>query len=233
MNGFYVQASHSCRVNLRSLIRLKAYLRNLSRFRAMEISDPFAHSVNSLGTAGFLNDLDGSKRSLEALNASGSESEVTDLLEQSKDLVDITASLNNLATKERRNPSAHSGALSASDLVHLQSVVGGTATIIEDCSMLIEALQSSLDNIAHERNAVGYAAPESQLRNQAWYEETSSSESSDGSSKSFVRRLICCTIKMIKTKTTIPQQRCALLHPHCTIKLPWSIQKCALQMYMA
>ena len=136
------------------------------------MSDPFAHSINSLGTVGLLNDLDGAQRLLEGLNSSSSEVEATDLLEQIKDLLDITASLNGLATRERRKPSPYLGLFSASDLVNLQSVVSNATTIIEECSMFARALQSSLKDIAHERDAVGYATPESHLRNQAWYDET-------------------------------------------------------------
>ena len=133
---------------------------------------PFANSVNSLGTASLSRDLDGVQRSLERLNGSDPEQEATDLLEEIKDLVDINASLHELATRERRNPSLYPGSASPSDLVHLQSVFDGTSAITEECTVFARAIQSSLNDIVHERDAVGYTTRETMLRNQSWYDET-------------------------------------------------------------
>ena len=68
------------------------------------MSGLFANSVDSLGTANLSRDLDGVQRQLESLDASDAEQEATDLLEQIKDLIAINTSLNELATRERRNP---------------------------------------------------------------------------------------------------------------------------------
>ena len=133
---------------------------------------PFADSVNSLGTACLSRDLDGVQRRLESLNSLDAEQEATDLLEQIKDLVDINASLNKLATRERRNPSIYPGSASASDIVHLQSVLNGIAAIIEECTVFARAIQSSLNDIAHERDAVGFTTHETRLKDQSWYDET-------------------------------------------------------------
>ncbi|KAF2430668.1 hypothetical protein EJ08DRAFT_697146 [Tothia fuscella] len=127
--------------------------------------------VNSLGTATLLGDLDGAIRILESLNSTGSESAVTVLLEQIKDLIEITASIHELSTDRRRNSSATLGFLSASDLIHLRPVLYGTAATTEECSELISALQSSLNGIAQERSLIGYVTPESRLKNQPWYSE--------------------------------------------------------------
>ena len=132
----------------------------------------FANSVNSLGTASLSRDLNGVQQSLESLDGSNLEQEATDLLEEIKDLVDINSSLNKLATRERRNPSVYPGSASASDLVHLQSVLDGIAATIEECAVFARAIQSSLNDITHERDAVGYTTHETRLGNQSWYDET-------------------------------------------------------------
>lgn len=138
----------------------------------MEALEPFIHSVNGLGTADLLSELNSALETLEALHTLNSESEAADLIEQIKDLVDITAALNDLATRERRNPSLYPGAFSAADLVHLQSIVRGVAMMAEECTMFTTALRASLNNISHERKEAGYPTPESQFRNQMWYDET-------------------------------------------------------------
>ena len=132
----------------------------------------FANSVKSLGTVSLSKDLDGVQQSLESLDASNPEQEATDLLEQIKDLVDINASLNKLVIRERRNPSFHPGSASASDLVHLQSVLDGIAATIEECTVFAKAIRSSLNDVTHERDAVGYLMDEARLENQSWYDET-------------------------------------------------------------
>jgi hypothetical protein len=139
---------------------------------ALGMYGPFANSVNSLGTASLLRDLDGVQQCLESLHGSDPEQEATDLLEEIKDLVDINASLNKLATKERRNPSLYLGSASASDIVHLQSVLDGVAVTIEECTVFAGAIQSSLKDIAHERAAVGFTTRETRLGNQSWYDDT-------------------------------------------------------------
>lgn len=136
------------------------------------MSESLESTVNSLGTATLLQDLDSAKRVLEDLSASGSELEVTDLHEQLKDLIEITASIHELSTSRRRNYSATPGLLSASDLVHLRPVLYGAATTTEECTVFVGALRSSLTGIAQERSRIGYTTPESRLRNQTWYSET-------------------------------------------------------------
>ena len=132
--------------------------------------EPFA---SNLGTASLLKHLDGARRSIEKFNnVSSLEPEATDLLEQIKDLFAVTALLDDLATKERRNSSAHLTPLSAADLVHLHSVCGSTATMTQECVEFIEPLQSSLEDIIRERDIIGCAAAESRLGSQAWYDET-------------------------------------------------------------
>ena len=132
----------------------------------------FANSANSLGTASLSRDLDGVQQCLENLDGSNPEQEATDLLEEIKDLVDINASLNRLATKERRKPSVYPGPASASDLVHLQAVLDGIAATIEECTVFARAIQSSLNDVAHERGVDGYMTRETRLGNQSWYYET-------------------------------------------------------------
>lgn len=133
---------------------------------------PFVNSVNSLGTASLSRNLDGVQQCLESLHGSDPEQEATDLLEVVKDLVDINASLNKLATKERRNPSIYLGSASASDIVHLQSVLDGIAATIDDCTVFARAIQSSLEDIAKHRAADSLPTREFRLGNQPWYNET-------------------------------------------------------------
>ena len=136
------------------------------------MSGLFANSVDSLGTANLSRDLDGVQRQLESLDASDAEQEATDLLEQIKDLIAINTSLNELATRERRNPSVYPGSASASDIVHLQSVLDAVAATINECTVFAKAIQSSLNDIARGRNAVGFVTHETTLKNQSWYDET-------------------------------------------------------------
>ncbi|KAF4628455.1 hypothetical protein G7Y89_g9692 [Cudoniella acicularis] len=130
--------------------------------------EPFA---NNLGTASLLKHLNGARRSVEKLNdASSLESEVTDLLEQIKDLIAVTASLDDLATAERRF-SKPSSPLSAVDLVHLHSVCGSTATLTQECVEFVELLHSGLEDVIREREIIGWATTDSRLGSQPWYNE--------------------------------------------------------------
>ena len=147
------------------------FVEDLLRPLKFVMSDLFANNVTGLGTASLLRDLEGLRKALEKLDTLSPEPEATELIEQVKDLVDISGSFNDLAMRERRKPSLHPGSASASDLIHLQSVLEGTAATTEECTVLTRAIQSSLDDIADERNAAGYATHESRLRNQVWYEE--------------------------------------------------------------
>ena len=129
-------------------------------------------SFNSLGAGSLLKDLQAALSALEKLNISVVEPEVTSLVEQIEDLIDIVRSFDHLATKERRHPSVHLKFHSANGLLHLQSVLDSTAAIIDECTLFIRPLQSSLEVIAHDRRVAGYTTTESRLENQAWYDET-------------------------------------------------------------
>jgi hypothetical protein len=129
-------------------------------------------SFNSLGAGSLLRDLQVALSALEKLNVPVAEPEVTSLIEQIGDLVDIVRSFDHLATKERRHPSVQLEYRSADGLLHLQSVLDSTAAIIDECALFIRPLQSSLEVIAHERDAAGYITTESRFDNQAWYDET-------------------------------------------------------------
>lgn len=136
------------------------------------MSESLETTVNSLGTATLLEKLVAAKRVLEDVSASSPELEATYLLEQIKDLVEITASIHELSTKRRRNPSVNVGSLSASDLIHLHSVLYGTATTTEECKVSVRALECALNRIATERSTAGCVKPESRLGSQPWYNET-------------------------------------------------------------
>jgi hypothetical protein len=132
------------------------------------MADPFG----GLGASRLLKDLEAALGALENLNLSIAESEVTSLVEQIGDLIDIVRSFQSLATAERRNPSVHLKIRSASGLLHLQSVIDSTAAIIDECSPFIQTLQSIVERIVHERDEAGYIASDSHLGDQAWYHET-------------------------------------------------------------
>ncbi|KAM7208047.1 hypothetical protein V8F20_001593 [Naviculisporaceae sp. PSN 640] len=136
------------------------------------MSDPFANSVGSLGTASLLTHLNIAQVAIEEYITASPEVEVTSLREQIRDLSAITTSLNLLATRERRRPTARPDASSVSDLVHLHSVVGSATIIIEECTSFVRPLASSLRNIIHERDAIVYATSETRLGKQAWFSET-------------------------------------------------------------
>ena len=131
-----------------------------------------ADSFSSLGAGSLLRDLHAALSALEKLNTPGAEPEVTRLIEQVGDLVDVVRSFDLLATKERRHPSVQLEYRSADGLLHLQSVLDSTAAITDECTLYVRPLQSYLEVIAHERDVAGYITTESRLDNQAWHDET-------------------------------------------------------------
>jgi tetratricopeptide (TPR) repeat protein len=125
--------------------------------------EPF---VNNLGTASLLEHLERARRSIEKFNdVSNPEREAIDLLEQLKDLIAVTTSIDDLATRERRTSSTRLKRLSAADLVHLQSVYDNTAIITQECVEFIEPLRPRLEDI------IGFATADSRLGAQSWYNE--------------------------------------------------------------
>lgn len=133
----------------------------------------FDNNAHSLRTATLLQDLDGAQRVLEALSASNSEVEATELLEQTKDLISIVDSINEFSIKRRRNAFQSSERLSAADGVHLSPVLQGICNTVEDSTVFVKVLESSLESLAHARSTVGYLRSDTQLANQHWYRGTS------------------------------------------------------------
>ncbi|KAF3767824.1 hypothetical protein M406DRAFT_328878 [Cryphonectria parasitica EP155] len=86
-----------------------------------------------LGTANLLRNLERARIPIEEL-AGGSrpDSEVTNLLELIKDLHAVTDSLDELATRERRNLSAPIRSLSSGDRLHLKAVSRSTSVIVQE-----------------------------------------------------------------------------------------------------
>ncbi|KAI1768962.1 TPR-like protein [Hypoxylon sp. FL1150] len=66
------------------------------------------------------------------------EAKVIELLEHIKDLVAATQSIDDLATKERRNSSVSRNTLTPADAIHLQSVYSGIQHLAQDCIEVIE-----------------------------------------------------------------------------------------------
>ena len=127
---------------------------------------------SSLGAPTLSRNLRGVQRSLNDLITAQHEREADDLLEHLKDLEEASSSLQDLVTGERRNPSRSVVPASASDTVHLRAVLREASIIIEQCDIRVVALQSSLDDIAHERDSASYTTQESLLKNQTWYDDT-------------------------------------------------------------
>jgi DNA-binding phage protein len=78
--------------------------------------------AKSFGTASLLKHLRKVETSIEDFINNSLEPEATDLLEQIKDLVAVTTSLNELATKARRQSAEYQRVLSAVDDDNLQSI---------------------------------------------------------------------------------------------------------------
>ena len=131
-----------------------------------------AHQPICLGLASLLPDLNGIQTSLESLDSSNPEPEAEKLLESVKDLVDVNTLFDDLVTKERRQPLLVPGSVSASDLVHLQSTLDATASIVDECAAFATAIQASLNDIADERQNARVLTDDGGVRNQTWYTET-------------------------------------------------------------
>ncbi|KAF2096176.1 hypothetical protein NA57DRAFT_78947 [Rhizodiscina lignyota] len=133
--------------------------------------DVFAHNF---GTAVLLKHLTDVRSSVEKLINLNSEPEATNLLEQIKDLIAVTTSIDDLATQERRKSSEYLRLLSPKDHVYLQSVNSSTAAIVQDCVELIEPLRGGLDDLrsTREREAVEIIYQDSRLAEFGWFRET-------------------------------------------------------------
>jgi hypothetical protein len=124
--------------------------------------------ASNFGTAGLRKSLGGALSSIEKFNdVERPEPQGTDLLEQIRDLLDVTISLDDLATRHRRNL-LPKRSFSATDLLHLESLGGNVATITQECMDLSDTLQSSLKDITHERDIHTHPG----LGEQVWYDET-------------------------------------------------------------
>ena len=133
------------------------------------MEEPFA---SSLGTTGLLKHLKIALVTVEKFNdISEPETRAADLLEQLKDLVAITTSLDDLAAGERRGSSIHLKSSSVTDLLHLHTICECTSEIVSGCDNDIESLHSSLEEILRARHDVGYLTPENRLDQQAWFDD--------------------------------------------------------------
>ena len=123
--------------------------------------------ASNFGTAGLRKSLEETLNSIEKFNdVDHLRPEETDLLEQIEDLLDVTISLDNLATRRRRNL-VPTRSFSATDLLHLETLSGNVATITQECMDISDTLQSSLKDIIHGRDIT----TEIRLSEQDWYDE--------------------------------------------------------------
>ncbi|KAI1378304.1 hypothetical protein F4677DRAFT_443519 [Hypoxylon crocopeplum] len=129
--------------------------------------------ANDLGTANLLKFLRSAWDCIEKLNdVPNPEPEGISLLEQIKDLVAVTDSIDALATKERRHSLVRLNALSAADLAHLQSVCDSTFKVTQGCIAFVEPLRSTVGDVIRGRERFGNRTTETQLAGQEWYEDT-------------------------------------------------------------
>jgi len=123
--------------------------------------------ASNFGTAGLRKSLEETLNSIEKFNdVDHLRPEETDLLEQIEDLLDVTISLDNLATRRRRNL-VPTRSFSATDLLRLETLSGNVATITQECMDISDTLQSSLKDIIHGRDIT----TEIRLSEQDWYDE--------------------------------------------------------------
>jgi len=130
--------------------------------------EPFA---DHLGLPSLLDCLDEVLTAAKKLNAlSSTRAEGADLLELLRDFIDIVASLNDLATRERRRASPRVRSLSGAELIQLQQLCSSTAAIAQECIEFLGILQSQLDAILNARET-HQSLTEDTLEDQAWYDE--------------------------------------------------------------
>jgi hypothetical protein len=125
----------------------------------------------SFGTAALLQHLDGVLASIQRLSSEQPpDSKTTEFVEQIKDLVAITTSLDDITTSRRRQP-LHSQALSEGDIIQLQRLASSVTTIVQECTESIDILQSALLDLIVEKESNPYFPGKVALGSQDWYEE--------------------------------------------------------------
>ncbi|KAK8046223.1 hypothetical protein PG996_014287 [Apiospora saccharicola] len=129
--------------------------------------------LSHTATGGLLRELEAVSGALGNLSALEAEPEMTDLSEQVGDIIEIVRSFDQLATAERRNPSGSLSLQSRNGAFHLGPVLDSTSSMIDECALFSHPLLSGIEYIAHMRSEAGYVTPESRLKSQPWYNETS------------------------------------------------------------
>jgi hypothetical protein len=125
----------------------------------------------SLGTAALLQHLDGVLASIQRLAAEQPpDPKTTQFVEQIKDLVAITSSLDDTATSGRRQL-IHSLVLSEGDIIQLQRLASGVTTAVQECTGSIDTLQSTLLDLVRERDSNPYFPGKVALGKQDWYND--------------------------------------------------------------
>lgn len=125
-----------------------------------------------LGARSFLHDLNAAKTVIEGFKTTDAAPEVIiNLAQQIGDLIYIASSFDDVATTERRNPSAHATLHSAGELLHLESVLQSTAAVIRECTTFIQVLRSTVEAVTRDSGEGVATTSETHLENQVWYEE--------------------------------------------------------------
>ncbi|KAI0443815.1 hypothetical protein F4803DRAFT_561327 [Xylaria telfairii] len=131
-----------------------------------------SNMFDRLGARSFLHDLNAAKTVIGGFKATNAVPEVIiNLVQQIDDLIYIASSFDDVATAERRNPSAHATPPSVGELLHLQSVLQSTAAVIRECTTFIQVLRSTVEAVTRDSDEGVATTNEPQLENQVWYEE--------------------------------------------------------------
>jgi len=99
------------------------------------------------------------------------DSKTTEFVEQIKDLIAITSSLDDTATSIRRQP-FYPRALSEGDIIQLQRLTSTVTTTVEECTDSIDTLQSALLDLITEKASNPYSPAKVALGNQDWFGES-------------------------------------------------------------
>lgn len=126
----------------------------------------------SFRTSALLQRLEGVLSSVERLaGEQPPDSKTTEFVEQIKDLIAITSSLDDIATSTRRQP-FYPRALSEGDIIQLQRLANTVTTTVEECTESIDTLQSALLDLITEKTSNPYFPGRVKLGNQDWFEES-------------------------------------------------------------
>jgi hypothetical protein len=147
---------------------ISTFPQTLSKVTVLDMSNSIQASFR---TSALFQCLNGVLSSIEKLaGEQPPDSKTTEFIEQIKDLLAITSSLDDTATSTRRQPFHHQTLLEG-DNIHLQRLVSTVTTTVEECIESIGILQSALLDLITEKTSNPYFPAKVALGNQDWFEE--------------------------------------------------------------